>query len=64
MSDYDLIAALSSITVEIDRSISAVEGVLMKQNLPDREAIMIALDDLIRAKAGIIEGLTSEEVAH
>lgn len=60
----DLNAALSGLMPDLDRCINAIEGILHKPDLPDREAVIIALEDLISAKVHLLEGLVSEEVAH
>ena len=62
MSDNS--AALYEIMNDLDRVINNVQGITLKQSLPDREAVLIALDDLISAKVHLLEGLVSEEVAH
>ena len=62
MSDCN--AALYEIMNELDRIINNVQGVTLKPHLPDREAVLIALEDLISAKVHLLEGLVSEEVAH
>jgi hypothetical protein len=62
MSDNN--AALYEITNDLDRCINGVQSVLLKKDLPYREAVMVALEDLIYAKKHLLEGLVSEEVAH
>lgn len=62
MSDH--VAALTELINDLNRVISNLEGVALKDNIPDKEAILIALDDLFSARALIIQGLVSEAVAH
>lgn len=47
----------------IDRIIFEIQAKL-EEDIPDKEAVNIALDDLISAKAHLMLGLVSDEVRH
>lgn len=64
MSTLDNHCALNHFVKEIDKLISGAEGVALKKDIPDREALLLAIRQLEDAEALFVMALTSEEVAH
>lgn len=62
--DYDCSAALHEILFDLNRLIVGVEGLMLKQNIPDKEALEIGWADLVSAKDMLILALTKTEGVH
>lgn len=60
----DNAAALQGFLNDLDRLLSIAGGVSMKPNIPDREALEVAMRDLMNARDMFILALTPTKVAH
>ena len=64
MSTLDNHCALNHFIKEITSLISAAHGVALKKDIPDREALYLAIRQLEDAMALFLMALTDDEVVH
>jgi Ni,Fe-hydrogenase III large subunit len=61
---HDLNYAASGLIAELDRVLSALEGMALHRDLVDLEALEMAMFDVENAKAAILLALCGKDVAH
>lgn len=64
MSTLDNHCALDHFVKELNKLISGAHGVALKSDIPDKEALELAIRSLDDARALFVMALTAEDVVH
>lgn len=64
MSTLDNHCALDHFVKELNKLISGAHGVALKSDIPNKEALHMAIGELQMAIALFVEALTDEDVVH